>query len=413
MAKIKRNNFNLTLRLSQFNWNDTSEKIVTKFIRTSTIKSLIKRTIFTIILISYFLYTIYSGPILIITTTVLIQMKCYLEIIEICFKVCKMEEVKWFRFLSWYLLIVINYYYYCQNVLEYFVVFIKDNYYIYNLILHYKLITLCTYFIGIGIFTFNLDKSYDKKQFTLLAWIHVTLFILVTQSYMIVKNIFEGMIWLCFPVSIVVLNDIMAYLFGKRYGKTPLIELSPKKTLEGYVLGGISTTLIGLILSYVLCQYEYFICPIEYKIIDNGIEMINEKCAPSYLYQIRNYPFELNVFNFFIIEGYVNVYPFLIHAFWLLLFACVIAPFGGFFASGFKRAFGVKDFSNFIPGHGGLTDRFDCQFLMATFVNVYISSFIRTNGDVKIIFDKILNMKDDNQIKLIRLLEVNLFEPIN
>lgn len=31
-----------------------------------------------------------------------------------------------------------------------------------------------------------------------------------------------------------------------------------------------------------------------------------------------------------------------------------------------------------IPGHGGIMDRFDCQFLMATFVNVYISSFIRT-----------------------------------
>ncbi len=45
----------------------------------------------------------------------------------------------------------------------------------------------------------------------------------------------------------------------------------------------------------------------------------------------------------------------------LSLFASVIAPFGGFFASGFKRGFKIKDFGNSIPGHGGMTDRMDCQ----------------------------------------------------
>jgi len=36
------------------------------------------------------------------------------------------------------------------------------------------------------------------------------------------------------------------------------------------------------------------------------------------------------------------------------VFASLIAPFGGFFASGFKRAFRIKDFGDLIPGHGGL-----------------------------------------------------------
>lgn len=43
----------------------------------------------------------------------------------------------------------------------------------------------------------------------------------------------------------------------------------------------------------------------------------------------------------------------------LLMCACVAA--GGFAASGFKRAFKMKDFGDTIPGHGGVTDRFDCQ----------------------------------------------------
>ena len=50
-----------------------------------------------------------------------------------------------------------------------------------------------------------------------------------------------------------------------------------------------------------------------------------------------------------------------LHAIVLALCASIIAPFGGFFASGFKRSFKVKDFGNSIPGHGGMTDRMDCQ----------------------------------------------------
>jgi len=58
------------------------------------------------------------------------------------------------------------------------------------------------------------------------------------------------------------------------------------------------------------------------------------------------------------------------------LFAAIIAPFGGFFASGFKRALRVKDFGDSIPGHGGLTDRMDCQVVMAVFSYIYIDSIV-------------------------------------
>ena len=53
--------------------------------------------------------------------------------------------------------------------------------------------------------------------------------------------------------------------------------------------------------------------------------------------------------------------PYQFHVLVMACFASLVAPFGGFFASGFKRAFNVKDFGQSIPGHGGMTDRMDCQ----------------------------------------------------
>lgn len=65
-----------------------------------------------------------------------------------------------------------------------------------------------------------------------------------------------------------------------------------------------------------------------------------------------------------------------LHIFVFATFASLIAPFGGFFASGLKRTFRVKDFGESIPGHGGITDRMDCQFIMGFFTFVYYQSFI-------------------------------------
>ena len=42
------------------------------------------------------------------------------------------------------------------------------------------------------------------------------MFMLGSQAYLIMQNIFEAPFWFLLPVSMVVCNDIMAYLFGEQ-----------------------------------------------------------------------------------------------------------------------------------------------------------------------------------------------------
>ena len=53
------------------------------------------------------------------------------------------------------------------------------------------------------------------------------------------QNLFEGLIWFILPIMMIIINDVMAYMFGFFLGRTPLIKLSPKKTWEGYLGGGV------------------------------------------------------------------------------------------------------------------------------------------------------------------------------
>ena len=47
----------------------------------------------------------------------------------------------------------------------------------------------------------------------------------------------------------IICNDIMAYMFGFFFGRTPLIKLSPKKTWEGFIGGAFATVVFGLCVS--------------------------------------------------------------------------------------------------------------------------------------------------------------------
>jgi len=75
--------------------------------------------------------------------------------------------------------------------------------------------------------------------------------LMVVPSLQSFSLMFEGMIWFAIPCALVITNDVMAYIFGmllgKKIFKSNLIDISPKKTWEGYLIGGFVTVLSSVL----------------------------------------------------------------------------------------------------------------------------------------------------------------------
>jgi phosphatidate cytidylyltransferase len=93
--------------------------------------------------------------------------------------------------------------------------------------------------LGFMAFVANLQKQYLRQQFALFCWVHMTLLVIVVSRYVsvtqvaykihnwlnthpepaishfIVNNILEGLIWFFVPASLVICNDVMAYVCGE------------------------------------------------------------------------------------------------------------------------------------------------------------------------------------------------------
>jgi phosphatidate cytidylyltransferase len=168
------------------------------------------------------------------------------------------------------------------------------------------------------------------------------------------------------------------------------------------------TILMGFFFTNILMRSKYFICPVN----DLGANIFTGlACEPNPVFIPQTYAIPFVPHNWDFLPTTITVAPMQFHILVFATFASLIAPFGGFFASGLKRTFNIKDFGDSIPGHGGMTDRMDCQFIMGFFSFMYYSSFIATYkaGVGSVIETAITGLTTDEQIAVVKGLAQHLY----
>ena len=180
----------------------------------------------------------------------------------------------------------------------------------------------------LGYSLFELFKIKGKKN--IYVW---TIFIFVLINMFLIFPIANstGRSFFFTALLISVFTDIFALVFGKLLGKRFVFPtISPNKTLEGTLLGLITPSFLFLLSGYFFIELEII-----------GSEVFSE---------------------FLVITLFIDSFGYLI-TFFIILISSLASISGDLIASKSKRLFGIKDFGNLLPGHGGILDRIDSHII--------------------------------------------------
>lgn len=146
---------------------------------------------------------------------------------------------------------------------------------------------------------YNADEAFKLIGMALLVGT-------VFHTFLVIRE--NSLMKFIYLFLITMLTDTYAHMGGTLIGKHKLApKISPNKTWEGAIIGGIFGTL----------------------------------CAATFYY--------------IVIDGTANVLGLLV----ITLFLSILGQLGDLFFSAIKRNHDIKDFSNIMPGHGGVLDRLD------------------------------------------------------
>ncbi|BFZ57183.1 phosphatidate cytidylyltransferase [Savitreella phatthalungensis] len=363
------------------------------------------RTMWTFIMIFGFFALLAAGHLWVVLFLTVVQVQIFNEILAIASVPAMENQIPWFKASHWYFLATTLYFAYGETVVYYFKHIVLVDVLLLPLATHHRFISFVLYLIGFIWFVGSLQKGQYRFQFSQFSFTHMTLILVVGQAHFIINNLLEGIYWFFIPAALVITNDIFAYICGKAFGRHKLLELSPKKTVEGFVGAWICTIAWGLLLNQILMYSPYFTCPAT----DLGANAFsgllcdrNPVFVPR-LFEIPQSILTTHPLVLRIIPTTIRLAPIHFHILVLSSFASLIAPFGGFFASGLKRAFKIKDFGQSIPGHGGMTDRMDCQLLNGFFVYLYYQSFIAVKRESvgALLGRAIVGLSDEDLVRLV------------
>ena len=110
-------------------------------------------------------------------------------------------------------------------------------------------------FAVIGLFVLFMLELTKKENHQAILSLSTTVFGIIYISWCFsflikIRQLPEGALLVGFLVVVTKSSDIGAYLWGRKYGKTPLLaRVSPKKSLEGAVGGFFTSLVVGIIFS--------------------------------------------------------------------------------------------------------------------------------------------------------------------
>jgi phosphatidate cytidylyltransferase len=178
--------------------------------------------------------------------------------------------------------------------------------------------------ICIGVLSWCLFELFQKKIYIprdrVLATLRISVFVAILFPYIfLLRTGTSGLLHVAFSLWLVWTCDVFALIFGRIWGKTKLSTISPRKTLEGTLLGFLVTIVMAFVLIWILH-------------------------LPLVKYMV------------------------------LAIIIGILGQLGDLHESLFKRHFNIKDSSNLLPGHGGFYDRVDSTIFVCPI------SFYMLNG---------------------------------
>lgn len=186
------------------------------------------------------------------------------------------------------------------------------------------LIPLCILILFSQVIFSNMKTNIKDIAITFFGICYIPLFLMFVPILMGMEN---GKILVWYILFTAWGTDIFAFFVGRAIGKHKFSQISPNKTIEGCIGG----TLGGIVLSLL------------YTLIINSI-----------------WDLQISYLAIGIIATILSI----------------IGQIGDLSASAIKRYVGIKDFSNLIPGHGGMLDRIDSIIFIAPFAYLLIRMFI-------------------------------------
>lgn len=175
-------------------------------------------------------------------------------------------------------------------------------------------------------YTVTLEKMGGSFFFAMLIPYFLSSFVRLHQMYL-------GEFLILIPLVAAFTSDAFALFAGMAFGKHKLApELSPKKTVEGAVGGFVGSIVCCLIYGAVM-----------------------------------QFGFQLKVsYVIFAIYGALG---------------SLVSQIGDLSFSYIKRQYGLKDFGNIFPGHGGVLDRFDSVIFCAPLIEILVHFLPAILGD--------------------------------